>query len=224
MKTSHGPDAEPAPSHSEDTDCQCGCDQSPEVSEPEGPPMVDVPAPDAIVELCQQCVAYIQRAVGVTLDYSPETLPIVDHYLSEVRANIEERPALLSLLANAIGAYFGEVIRRRINGFWLITTQDVHDWYVCATSVFLRFNPIGVVHEAIARTDMHPGPSAEFKLAREDQGLVAERLAKLPELPYEQYYLLSTRAETLDVVVETLRLAMDAGGHGTVEFEAQDYD
>jgi hypothetical protein len=227
MKTSQGSnglDAEPAHSHIHDEDCQCGSAHAPEASEPNGAPVVDLPAPDAIVELCQQCVHYVQRTVGLTLDYSPETLPVVDHYLSLVRLNIEERPALLNLVANAVGAYFGELVRQRINGFWLMPTQDVHDWSVCARSVFLRFNPIGVAHEAIAQADSHPGPGAEFKLAREEQTLIAERLALIPQLPHEQYYLLSTRLETLDVVVETLRLATDVDAHDAVEFEPEDYE
>ncbi len=205
-------------------DCDCANEHSVEEFEPSAAPTVDAAAPDSIVELCVQCVEYVQRAVGVTLDYTPETLPVVDHYLRLVRTSTEERPALLTLVANSIGAYFGELVRRRVNGFWLMSSPDVHDWYVCGRFVFFRFNPIGVAYEAIAQAQDHPGPGGEIRLAREDQALIAERLAVAPVIPADQYYLMSTRLEAIDIVVETLRLAMDDGGQVSVEFEPHDYE
>jgi hypothetical protein len=220
------PDMEPTGEAAEgpgtDCDCEGGC--SDEDFETGGVPTVDVPAPDTIVELCAQCVQYVRRAVGVILDFTPETLPVVDHYLALVRTSTQERLALLTLVANSIGAYFGEVVRQRINGFWLMPSPDVHDWLVCGRSVFFRFNPIGVVYEAIAQAQDHTGPSGEIKLAREDQAFIAERLAVAPTVPADQFYLLSTRLEAIDIVVETLRLAMDNGGQESVEFEPSDYE
>ena len=220
------PDVQPAGDAAENpgTDCDCCVENEDEDFEQGEVPTVDVPAPDSIAELCAQCVEYVHRAVGVTLDFTSETLPIVDHYLSLVRTSTGEQPALLSLVANSIGAYFGELVRQRVNGFWLMTSPDVHDWHVCGRSVFFRFNPIGVAYEAIAQAQEHAGPGGEIKLAREDEALIAERLAIAPTVPADQYYLLSTRLEAIDIVVETLRLAMDAGGQESVEFEPHDYE
>jgi hypothetical protein len=138
--------------------------------------------------------------------------------------SIAERPLLLPLVANAVGAYFGELVRQRVNGFWLMPAPDVYDWNVCGRSAYFSFNPIGLTYEVIAQARDHLGPGGELKLAREDQALVAERLLAAPAIPEDQYYLLSTRLEAIDIVVETLLIAMDQGGQGTVEFEAEDYE
>lgn len=187
-------------------------------------PAVDVPAPDQIIELYGVCVDYVQRALGLELDFTDETLPILDHYVSMVRNAVEDRPELAQILQTAIGAYFGELVRRRLNGYWMLPNPDVHNWRVCARHVFLSLNPIGVVCEALAQSDEHNGPSAEMQLAPEDRALVAERLAKAPPVPEGQYYLLSTRLEAIDITVETLRLAMQQGGHSSVQFDLEDYE
>jgi len=187
-------------------------------------PTVTAPAPEAIAELCAQCEQYVSRAVGMSLDFTPETLPILDHYLSLVRTSCEERPALLALTANAAGAYFGELVRQRFDGFWLMPTPDVHDWYVCTRAVYFKFNPIGVVHEVIAQASSHPGPGGEFKLARDEQALIEERLAAVPAVATEHYYLLSTRLEAIDIVMETLRFVVNQGGGQEQELEPEDYE
>lgn len=187
-------------------------------------PTVTALAPEAITELCAQCEQYVSRAVGMSLDFTPETLPILDHYLSLVRTSCEERPALLALTANAAGAYFGELVRQRFDGFWLMPTPDVHDWYVCSRAVYFKFNPIGVVHEVIAQSSTHPGPGGEFKLARDEQALIEERLAAVPAVATEHYYLLSTRLEAIDIVMETLRFVVNQGAGQVQELEPEDYE
>lgn len=207
------PDDESSPSDEHD---------EPELVE-SGAPVVDVHAPDQIVELYGVCIEYVRRALGIELDFTDETLPILDHYLSVARADIEGRPELARILYTAVGAYFGELIRRRVNGYWLMPNPDFHNWRVCARHVFLSLNPIGVICEAMAQSDDHEGPSAEMHLAPEDRELVAERLAKAPPVPESQYYLLTTRLEAIDITVEILRLAMQTGGHSSVEFDVEDY-
>jgi len=43
-------------------------------------------------------------------------------------------------------------------------------------------------------------------------------------VPENQYYLLSTRLEAIDIIVETLYLAIQQGGSSSVEFEVEDYE
>jgi hypothetical protein len=187
-------------------------------------PTVDSPAPDEIAVLYGLCVEYVSRAIALPLDFSDETLPILDHYVSLARESIANRPEVAPVISRAIGAYFGELVRRRINGYWLIPNPDVHSWRVCARTVFLSLNPIGVACEVLAQGDDHVGPSGALHLAPEDQAIVADRLSMAPPVPAGEYYLLSTRLEAIDFVVETLRLAMERGGHASVEFETEDYE
>lgn len=191
--------------------------------EPEGAPTIESPAPDEIAELCAQCVAYVKRAVGLELDFTPDTLSILDHYVSLVRTSIEERPALLHLVANSVGAYFGEMVRQKYDGFWLTESPDVQEWCVCTRSVYFKFNPVGVVHESIAQNSTHPGPGGEFHLAPDERNLIQERLAAVPAVAADQYYLLSTRMEAIEIVIETLRVVANPEGQ-VLGFEAEDYE
>ena len=45
-----------------------------------------------VQELADACVRYVRAAVGVELDYQPETLPALDHYVSSRRQEVAERP------------------------------------------------------------------------------------------------------------------------------------
>ena len=43
--------------------------------------LVDAPPPEQIADLARACVDYVKRALHVELDFSAETLPMLDHYL-----------------------------------------------------------------------------------------------------------------------------------------------
>src|SRR6185312_3960156 len=72
---------------------------------------MDDPVPARVREYADQAVAYVQRALGVTLEYDSDTLPLLDHYLRS--ANDAQAPTQELVTATA-GAYFGEVVRRRL--------------------------------------------------------------------------------------------------------------
>ena len=39
------------------------------------------PVPSRVREYADQAVAYVQRALGIKLEYDSDTLPVLDHYL-----------------------------------------------------------------------------------------------------------------------------------------------
>jgi hypothetical protein len=209
----HDENSEPNADGDEEIDSQPSQEQQDDYEAGDLAPSVDSPAPDEIANLYGMCVDFVNRALSVPLDFTDDTLPILDHYVSMARGDIAHRPELAQMLTRAIGAYFGELVRRR-----------VHNWRVCARSVYLCFNPFGAAYEALAQGGEHDGPSGQLQLAPEDQSLIAERLALAPPVPEGQYYLFSTRLEAIDIVVETLRIAMEHGGHAGVEFDLEDYE
>src|SRR5579871_3014239 len=103
-------------------------------------------APSQIREYADQAVAYVRRALGVTLEYDSDTLPVFDHYLRTVRP--EEKPATIELVVATGGAYFGEVVRRRLGGRWEPGGDD-GEWRVVLPTG-LNFSPAGFVASAIA--------------------------------------------------------------------------
>jgi hypothetical protein len=180
--------------------------------------------PEPIDGHVRACIDYVRRAVGVELDFTPETLPVLDHYASTVRPEIESRPELLLLATNAMGAYFGEVVRGRIPGFWRLPSANVHDWSVCCKVVFLSFNPIGVAHDATFRSSDHEGPRSMLRVAAEDREYLSRRLETLPPVPEDEYFLFSTRFEVIEVAAEALHARLEESGYSEVEYTEEDYE
>jgi hypothetical protein len=180
--------------------------------------------PETVRELARACEEYVRQSLGFQLDYSVETLPVLDEYAREVRATVEERPELLPLLARSLGAYFGEVLCRSAPGFWRLPSENIADWQVCLTNAFVWMNPIGAAYDALSGDGQHDGPGSSLRVAPEDRELVRERLGRLPDVDEEEYYKLSTRMEVIDLVVEELRRNMEQRGYGDSTFDASDYE
>ncbi len=133
------------------------------------------PAPENIAELADACVRFVERATGLTLDYTPETLPFLDHWVS----GMKEKPVheILSLVAPTAGAYFGEVVRRaQAHVRWRANGDDFQRWRLEYETCFLHFNPIGVAVEAITLREAD-GWSSHFQMLDEDADAVSESLA-----------------------------------------------
>jgi len=181
-------------------------------------------APESVLELAQACEHYVARALGFQLDYSIETLPVLDQYVADVRTSLAERPDLMLLLSHAVGAYFGEVMCRTLGGFWRLPSANVVDWQVCLTPVFVWLNPIGVACDALVGNTDHDGPSSQIRVSAEDREFVRARLARLAEVDEEQYSRLSTRMEVLQIIVEELAHRMEERGYGGTTFDLSDYE
>jgi hypothetical protein len=182
-----------------------------------------LPPPAEIAELAQGCVRYVERALRVRLDFSPDTLPVLDHYLATQRAELNAREEAMGLVVRVAGAYFGEVARRRIGAFWRTADSDPVGWDLCAEPVYLSFNPFAMAYDAIHHGD-EAGPTSHFELQDEDRESVAARLAELPQLAEDDFYLLSTRLEVLDIAVDAMKARMMNAGLGEVVFGPEDYE
>jgi len=181
------------------------------------------PAPPVIDELARACVRYVQEAMGMQLDYEPETLPLLDHYLASRRRDLASRPDLASLIARAAGAYFGEVVRRRVQTFWHVPTDDPSSWELRAEPVYLSFNPVAVAHDVMSHGD-EEGPTSRLELDDEDRDLVEARLAELPAATENEFYSLCTWLEVIDIAVDAAKARMMRDGLGDVVFKPGDYD
>jgi len=179
--------------------------------------------PDPIPEYVNACLDYVRRALGFELDFSPETLGVLDHYVGTVRTTLVDRPELAALVARATGAYFGEVVRGMIPGFWRIPSASVHDFQLCSRVAYLWVNPIGVAYDALFGGTDHDGPRSMVCCAPEDREFLERRLATLPPVPEDQYYFFSTRIEVLEVANEALSARLEEQGYGGTELDEADY-
>ena len=198
-------------------------------SEPEANGSAEVPdagvdtedVPYAILELVAACVRFVKDKVGIDLDFSSDTLPLVDHYLATVRADLDERHEATPLILRAVGAYFGEVVRRHIEGFWIVPSEDAHVWRVCSSRAFLSLNPLGAAYDALYDGKDHDGPPAALHLDKPDEKFVNARLEALPDVNEADYHRLSVRFEVIEIAIGALRDR--DGADGEVTFEADDY-
>lgn len=180
--------------------------------------------PREILELAENCRSFVFQAVAVELDYEAETLPILDEYLRRAASTIDERPDAGRLVALTAGAYFGEVVRRRLDGFWRKLGDREGDWQLCARHALLALNPMGMVYESMTRGAEHDGPSGELVLAPADQAAAEARLSQLPPVSEEEYFLLSTRLEVIETIYDMLREQMRSEGREAITFEESDYE
>jgi len=160
------------------------------------------PAPAEVADLAEASVRFVNDALGLKLDYTPETLPILDHYLRERGRGV--RSEVTALIVPAAGAYFGEVVRRTVPGArWYSSTGDHRSWRLEFEPFFLTFNPIGVAAEVLAEADSEDW-HAHFQVLDEAREAVARALASAAELQPEDYYTFSARLEALHQIADVL--------------------
>lgn len=184
---------------------------------------MSVDVPPEVAELTSMSAEFVARSLGMVLDFTPESLAIVDHYATTVRQELEHNPTLGALVAPALGAYFGEVIRARMDGFWRMPSPNQHDWSLCSRLVFLAINPIGVAYGAVYRGDEHAGPGSALRVAPEDREYLTRRLETLPPVAEHEYFSFTTRFEVLEVAIEALCAKMEEDGYGGTRYAEEDY-
>jgi hypothetical protein len=161
-----------------------------------------LPAPTVITDLAEACVRFVRDAVGLTLDYTPDTLPVLDHYLKEGARGAKSE--IRELLAPAAGAYFGEVVRRSLDGaHWHAPEHDYAAYRLEFESFFLGFNPLGVALEVLLQNDA-PEWGAHFHMLDEAREPVREALERSAAVDPDDYYTLSMRFETIEQVGDLL--------------------
>ena len=160
--------------------------------------MEDAAVPVQVREYADQAVAYVRRALGVALEYDSDTLPLLDHYLRTVPT---DQSATVQLVIATSGAYFGEVVRRRLGGRWELSGEEAEWRIVLPTG--LNFSPVGFVASAIAQADLDDVDS-EIDAPPRMRQYVQQALARMGEVSVEDYYSLCGRLDTLEHVHEVL--------------------
>lgn len=179
------------------------------------------PPPPAVAELCAAAMRFVASKYKVALDGTPDTLSLLDQYVREAREAYQERPESIEVVAPAVGAYLGEVMRQTFKAEWF-ADGDHGGWRLYFTNVYLAFNPLGMGREAISMQD-EPGWNAHLQLDPGEREEIEQRLAAMPEVDEEEYYLPTTRFDVIAGIAETLRARAEASGTGDVTFEPDDY-
>lgn len=158
-------------------------------------------------DLAQACVGYVRQKLGLSLDFEPETLPLLDHYLAEVREDTIGAIEARELVAAAAGAYVGELLRRR-HACWWAMGGNTTTWQLQFAVGYLVVSPMAWIHDALIRPapGTRRGAAEEFGLSvsDEDRAELAARLSALPPVREDEYFALATRVEVVDIVLDHL--------------------
>jgi hypothetical protein len=184
-------------------------------------PGPQAPPPPQVAELSAACVRFIASKYAVALDFRPETLSFVDHWIREARGETVVRPEAVELVQAAAGAYLGEVIRQVFGGSWKVEGHYA-DWRLQLERVYCSFNPIGMTREALLLEEAD-GWGAHFELDPAEAEAVEQRLAALPPAPDDEFYAPSTRFDVVAILFGALRESLRARGLSDVRFAAEDY-
>lgn len=187
--------------------------------------MASPPSPPApVLELAEACVRYVERALGVALDYTPDTLSLLDHYVRAAGPDLSTKPEARQLVASTLGAYFGEVLRRHYDAsWWHAPGADPAAWQLRFDGVFLALVPFAFASAALDNDD-EGGEEGGLLLDDAEREEIAARLAALPPLDPDEYRLLTTRYDVIEIVVDHLRARVEAQNLGDVHLSDEDYD
>jgi len=185
--------------------------------------------PMAVQELAAACVRFVATKYKVALDFTPDTLSLVDQYARDTREasaaeDIEQAEMRLArampIVEGAIGAYLGEVIRRAHGGIW-DADGDPSTWRVLMTRVFLAFNPIAMAREALT---LEHDDGAHLVTDPAQREALEARLASLGQVDDTEYFAPTTRFDVIEIAVEALAAQARISGVADVKFTREDYD
>ena len=194
---------------------QTGGGISPPSTESYVPPVDDpagAPSPEEVLELAAAAVRFVATNLKIQPDFTPETLPLVDHYLADAAKELQVRPETLPITAHSIGAYLGEVVRKRHPCWWRLDPTDPATWRLEFGRVHVCFYPVQVVYATLTRNS-NEETFAGFEVENEHHDAVMERLELIPPVSEDDYYALGTRVEVLDIVIDAVaaRVLSDPG-------------
>jgi hypothetical protein len=154
--------------------------------------------PSEVREYAEQVINYVKRALSLTLEVDSDTLPILDHYLRSVPA---DGSAATELVIATAGAYFGEVVRRRLGGRWELG-EEPKRWRVVLPAG-LSFAPSGLVAAAIAQAEL-ADLDTELDAPPRMKTYLQQALERMGDVSEEAYYSLSGRLDTIEHLHEVL--------------------
>ena len=157
-------------------------------------------APIEVEEYAKRAVEAVRRALDFDLEWDSETLPVMDHYLKEVKSR---DPAMVELVAASAGAYFGEVVRRKLGGRWDFGDEGPESWRL-GLATGLSFSPMGVAASVIVRADLQDFDSA-LDAIDEVRPSLERILGRMDAMAEDVFYSLCGRYDAVEHVHAVLQ-------------------
>ncbi len=166
-------------------------------------------APPIVTDLALGAFRLVKERLEFELDFTAETLPVLDHYLSTLRDEDEGRPdeTVVALITPCAGAYFGEVLRRSLPELrWRLPEEEdeYRDWRVEEHRGRLSLNPIGAALEALFR-EPFAAWGGHLEIAAGMRDAVNRSLEATGPVREDDFHRLAIRHEVVEQALGVLR-------------------
>ncbi|GAB5544648.1 MAG: hypothetical protein RLO52_38115 [Sandaracinaceae bacterium] len=179
---------------------------------------------DAVEDLALGAFRLVKEKLGFELDFTAETLPVLDQYLIDLRDEDGGTPdeKVVALVAPCCGAYFGEVLRRTLPDLrWHTPKDDYQRWRLEGERVFISLNPIGAVLEALYGKALADW-AAHLALLPGDRDAVTRSLEATGPVREEDFHRLAIRHEVTEQALDVLA-GLRAGSEGPLDLSPEVY-
>jgi len=193
--------------------------------------VINEDTPQEIATAAQRFVLHVGNRLKFKLDFTSDTLPVVDHFISDlVReesggvipcASDRAKLPLIHLMAPLAGAYFGEVVRSAFPARWRFTNHSSQSWRLEFSAFFLRFNPAGTAADVIAGKVIESW-AGSIVTSPELTKHLRERLAAAPPLPENDFFTFATHYESIQIAEDYLKER--AAKDGALSCDPHNYD
>ena len=176
--------------------------------------------PKKVEDLAEMARKGAAHVTGVDPDYTYLTLPLIDQYLKELPSDATQE--VVQLVLTSAGCYFGEVVRRLLNGRWAVEAAATEAWRIELASCFLYFHPVGLAGEVYSRGADEDYDGSFGTLDKLNEPL-SEMLAAAAPYSEDEYYSLAGRVDVLQMAADWLTALPMATGKRARIFTADDY-
>lgn len=170
--------------------------------------------PEAQKPFIEGAIDRIQTEYGAKLDFSPDTLPFVDAYLRKIAEELSARDRAEAV--EEMGCYFGEVLRRLLNGRWADEDNDPARWRIELLPCFLYFYPVGMAAEVVMHCESEDYDGS-FATNKEMHQKLEEKIEELAPMSEDDYFSLCGRFDILQTVAEFLITQRLVSNEGNVD-------
>lgn len=167
---------------------------------------IDLPdCPPIAAEFVRRALDAVRSAVGVSLEFDSDTLPLLDHYLKQVP---KDRGDAAALIAAMTGSYFGEAVRQSLGGAWKVEDEDPANWRIVLPGG-LSFSPVRLAFSAILLDEEGEG-NGDFQAPPKLMDALTEAMDRMGAVGEADYYTLSCRYDTLEHLQEVMLAVADS--------------
>ncbi len=154
-----------------------------------------------IIEHASVAIDAVYNSLSLELDLTSDTISILDYYISTVG---QVDGSIVYLLSSAMGAYFGELMRRTLGGVWVIpSAEEPMDWELRFTSCPMSIFPVAISAEVLAK-ETSEEIDASFCVAPSRLHLLEEMLERSVAVTEREYYSFAGRIDAIELSVDFL--------------------